>query len=88
MNNAYWTVGVVELSAVRASPQRLELSLGSYAPAGTRFDAALGDGDWMPVANPTRFIWSLDRGSHRLRLRTVSPGGVKGPESTLSLGLE
>ena len=88
LEDAYWTVGIVEVGLAGVSAGTLRLSLDSYCPNLTWFEAAFDDRGWERIEGQTIVTWKLKAGANRLRLRTVSLGGVKGPEAMLFLRLK
>jgi transglutaminase superfamily protein len=88
LEDAYWTVGILEVRLAGVSAGTLQLSLDSYCPNQTGFEAALDDRGWERKESGTIVTWKLKAGANCLRLRTVSLGGVKGPEAMLFLRLK
>ncbi|MGH9755741.1 MAG: transglutaminase domain-containing protein [Blastocatellia bacterium] len=88
LEDAYWTVGIAEVRLAGVSAGTLQLSLDSYCPNQTGFEAAFDDRGWERMEGKTIVTWKLKDGANRLRLRTVSLGEVKGPEAMLFLRLK
>jgi hypothetical protein len=63
------------------------MSLDSYAPNRTRNEVSRDGVSWEQ-AGEAGVEWKLDAGWNTLRLRTVSKGGVIGPETAVVLFLE
>jgi len=89
LEDAYWTVGLVEagLDSVRRG-EKIFLSLESYCPNRTGYEATFDGESWEPVADEKSLAWPVKKGWNRLGLRTASRGGVKGKETSVSMLLE
>jgi Transglutaminase-like superfamily len=85
IEDAYWTVCVVEAFAKDVSAGSIQLSLESYCPNRTGYEASLDGTDWKEVKDPTSMTWNLHTGQNSLRLRTASRGNVRGSETRLLL---
>ena len=83
-----WTVGVVEATITGAKQGSIQLSLDSYCPNRTGYQISLDGVRWVPVKDEKSVEWPLKVHWNSLRLRTVSQGNVKGPETSVLMFLE
>jgi hypothetical protein len=88
IEDAYWSVGVVEASVVAVSKGSVQLSLDSYCPNGIGYEASFDGENWEPVKDEKKVVWALRPTWNSLRLHTLSAGGVAGPAMSLLLWLE
>jgi hypothetical protein len=88
IEDVYWTVGVTEATLTGVANQSIHLSLDSYCPNRTGYEVSHDGVRWEPVKNEQFVPWLLKPKWNTLRLRTVSRGGVTGPETSLLLFLE
>ncbi|HUU29621.1 MAG TPA: hypothetical protein VM123_17605 [archaeon] len=88
LEDVYWTVGVVEANLVEAAPGEISLSLRSWCPNLRGYEISCSSEVWQPVADSSRVVWPLKKGSNYLALRTVNKAGVTGPETSLRVLLE
>ncbi len=88
IEDVYWTVGVVEASVAGVSRGEIILSLDSYCPEFSSYEAKTGRDGWRKVADACRLVWPLKKGTNNLSMRTVNKGGVAGTETSLQLILE
>jgi hypothetical protein len=71
-------MGQSDLSLV-AREGRIIVEVRTLTPNFRRFEARQGGGEWRPSED--RFTWDVQRGTHRLEVRTVNAFGVTGPVS-------
>jgi len=88
IEDVYWTVGVVEATLAGVSKGSLQLSLDSYCPNGTGYEVSFDGISWERVKDEKSLVWTLRPGWNSLRLRTLGPRGMTGPEVSLLLLLE
>src|SRR5262249_46292660 len=88
IDDAYWTVGVVEAELAAASWGAIHLRLSCYCPNHAGYELAREEKGWEPVEDANFIVWQLKSGTNRLKVRSVSHGAVKGPETVLLLGLD
>ncbi len=88
IEDAYWTVGLVEPVLTEVSHQSIRLALGSYLPSRSGYAVSFDERDWQPVKDEKSLHWTLKNGKNSLRLRTVSQGDAKGPETSVWMRLE
>ena len=88
IEDVYWTVGIVEATITGAKQGSIQLSLDTYCPNRTGYQVSLDGVRWFPVENDKSVEWPLKVDWNSLRLRTVSQGNVKGPETSVLLFLE
>jgi hypothetical protein len=88
IDDAYWTVGVMEVNVKQASNGSIRFGLESYCPSRTRYEESFDEKSWEPVEDEASVKWTLHKGRNALRLRTVTHGEVLGPETALLLVLE
>jgi hypothetical protein len=88
VEDAYWTVGVVEAQIVAADDRVVRLRLDSYCPNLEAFQVSRDGVTWHAAQDPASVEWPLQEGWNTLRLRTLSRRGVTGPETSLILRLE
>lgn len=87
IEDAHWSVGVVEATVQDASRGLIRLSLESYCPNRLGYEASIDGSKWEPVQDERRMAWALKPGSNSLRVHTVSPGNVTGPDTMVFLRL-
>ncbi|MFC1614770.1 hypothetical protein ACFL5K_05680 [Gemmatimonadota bacterium] len=89
IEDAYWTVGFVEaeLDSV-CSEGKIFLSLDSYCPNLTGYEATINHRSWEKVQDQNCLVWPVKEGWNSLGLRTVSRGNIRGKEASVSLLLE
>ena len=88
IEDVYWTVGIVEATLTGAKQGSIQLSLDSYCPNRVGYEVSLDGIAWLPVKDEKNVVWPLKVNWNSLRLRTVSQGNVKGPETSLLMFLE
>ena len=88
LEDAYWTVGIVEAEIVAASGGVIRMSLDSYDPNRTGYEASFDGKNWTRVADEKSLAWSLTSGWNTLRLRSAGPRGITGPETAVVLLLD
>ena len=88
LEDAYWTVGLVEAGIDSAAGGKLFLGLESYCPNRTGYEATFDGKTWETVADERQLAWPVKKGWNRLGLRTASRGGVKGRKTSVRLLLE
>ena len=88
IEDVYWTVGIVETTLTGVEQGSILLSLDSYCPNRTGYEISLDGVRWLPVKNEKSVEWPLKVNWNSLRLRTVSQGNVKGPETSVLMVLE
>jgi hypothetical protein len=88
IEDAYWTVGIVDATLTQVSGKTLFLSLKSYCPNQVAFERSLDHYKWEPIKDEKTVDWTLKPGWNSLVLRTLSRGQVAGPETTLLMFLE
>jgi hypothetical protein len=74
----YFPMGQSDLSLV-AREGRIIVEVRTLTPNFRRFEARQGGGEWR--LSEDRFTWDVQRGTHRLEVRTVNAFGVTGPVS-------
>ncbi len=87
-DEANWTVGIVEVALTEASRGALRMSLASYCPNRTAYQISTDGVSWTSVKDEKQVTWNLKAGWNMLRLRTMSRGGVMGPETAVVMNLE
>lgn len=87
IEDAYWTVGVVEVTLHEASARVIRLGLDSYCPYLVAYEVSWDGTTWETVANQKSLDWKLKTGWNMLRLRTKSRGGAIGPETAVVMSL-
>lgn len=87
IEDAYWTVGVVEARVVSARASALGLKLDSYDPYRVAYEVSF-DGVAWERASGEAVTWKLKPGWNMLRLRTAGQRGVTGPETAVAMLLE
>lgn len=88
LEDAYWTVGVVDATVTKAAARSIHLSLKTYCPNLIAFERSVDRHAWERVSDPTSLTWGLEPGWNTLVLRTLSRANVAGPETALVLFLE
>ena len=88
LEDAYWTVGIVEARIVSASAETIRMSLESYDPYRTGFESSFDGKTWERVAGGQSLSWGLKPGWNMLRLRSAGRGQVRGPETAVVMFLE
>lgn len=88
IEDVYWTVGIVEATLTGVTQASIQLSLDSYCPNRTGYEVSLDGVRWLPVKNEKNVEWPLKANWNSLRLRTVSQGNVRGPETSVLMFLE
>jgi hypothetical protein len=88
VEDAYWTVGVVDATVTRASAGSISFRLKGYCPNLVAFERSADRAVWERVTDEKAVEWPLKGGWNSLVLRTLGRGGVTGPETTLLLFLE
>lgn len=88
VEDAYWTVGVVEAQIVASKDRVIRLRLDSYCPNLEAFQVSRDGATWQNAQDPASVEWPLQAGWNTLRLRTIGSRGVTGPETSLVLRLE
>jgi len=88
IEDAYWTVGVIEADVTGVSHQALQLSLDSYCPNLSAYEVSFDGKNWETVKDRKSLSWTLKAGWNPLRLHTVGQGNVIGSETTILLNLE
>jgi hypothetical protein len=88
LEDAYWTVGVVDATLTRASARSIWLKLKSYCPNQLAFERSVDRFAWTRIEDEQSVEWPLKAGWNTLVLRTLGRGNVTGPETTLLLFLE
>jgi hypothetical protein len=88
LDDAYWTVGVVDATLIAVSGQSLHLSLKTYCPNLVAFERSADGFAWDRIPDATAVAWPLKAGWNALVLRALGRGNVTGPETTLLLFLE
>jgi hypothetical protein len=86
LDDAYWTVGVVETRVRRVDRERLLLTFDVGEPRRVTYRVSTDDGPWTSLSH-SGVDWLLHQGENTLRVRSVAPGGVVGPETMLRLAL-
>jgi hypothetical protein len=88
LDDAYWTVGVIEAHVSGVSHQAVQLRLDSYCPNLLHYEVSFDGRNWEAIKDANSLLWILKPGWNPLRLHTVSQGNVTGPETTVLLDLE
>jgi hypothetical protein len=88
LDDAYWTVGVVEAQVTAARDRVLRLSLDSYCPNRVGYQVSRDGVTWQSVEEPGSVEWPLKAGWNTLRLRAVSRPAVTGPETSIAMHLQ
>jgi hypothetical protein len=88
LDDAYWTVGVIEAHVSGLSHQAVQLRLDTYCPNLLHYEVSFDGRNWEAVKDANSLLWILKPGWNPLRLHTVSQGNVTGPETTVLLDLE
>ncbi len=88
IEDAYWTVGVVEAALVGVSKGSIRLSLDSHCPNRIDYGVSFDGTSWERLKDGKSVVWNLRPGWNSLRLHTLNPGDVTGPEMSLLLLLE
>lgn len=88
IEDAYWTVGVVEAQITGVSAGRIGLKLDGYDPYRQGYEASFDGIAWRRVEDASSLAWELKPGWNMLRLRSVGQRGVRGPETAAVMLLE
>lgn len=88
LEDAYWTVGIVDAMVTRASDKTLVFSLKSNCPNLVDFERSNDRASWEAIKDAKAVAWELKSGWNSLVLRTHSQGRIMGPETTLLLFLK
>jgi len=88
IEDAYWTVGVVEARVTETSAGIIRLALDSYCPNRAAYEISRDGVSWERTSADAPVAWALRAGWNTLRLRTLSAGGIVGPETAVALFLE
>jgi hypothetical protein len=88
IDDAYWTVGIVEANLIGVSHDVVLLSLDTYCPNLAGYEVSFDGENWEPVKEEKSLCWRLKPGWNPLRLHTMGRGSVIGPETTILLDLE
>lgn len=88
LEDAYWTVGVVDATVSQATSKSIVFRLKSYCPNQVAFERSVDSHTWERIPDEKSVEWPLKPGWNSLVLRTLSRGNVTGPETTLLLYLE
>ena len=88
VEDAYWTVGVVEAQVTAARDRVLYLSVDSYCPNRIEYQVSRDGVTWQSVKDPASLEWPLKAGWNILRLRTMSRPAVTGPEASIAMYLQ
>jgi hypothetical protein len=87
IEDAYWTVGIIEVKLTGVASGAIRMSLDSYCPNRTAYELSRDGRNWEDVKNEGSLEWKLAPGWNMLRLRTASRGGVRGPETAIVMCL-
>jgi hypothetical protein len=87
IEDAYWTVGVVEAAVLEAAPGVIRMKLDSYCPNRVAHQVSVDGVSWVDAGAGNVLDWKLAPGWNTLRLRTMGKGGVTGPETAVVLHL-
>jgi len=88
IEDAYWTVGIVDATLTHVSAKSIYLKLKSYCPNLLAFERSVDRFVWTRIKDELSVEWPLKAGWNSLVLRTLGRGNVTGPETTLLLFLE
>jgi hypothetical protein len=88
LEDAYWTVGIVEAQIVAASRGVIRMSLDSYDPNRTGYEVSFDGKNWTGVADQKSLAWTLKSGWNTLRLRTAARRGITGAETAIVMLLD
>jgi hypothetical protein len=88
IEDAYWTVGVVDATLTHVSARSIYFNLKSYCPNQLAFERSVDRFAWTRIKDEQSVEWPLKTGWNSLVLRTLGRGNVTGPEMTLLLFLE
>lgn len=88
IEDAYWTVCVIEARVANATPGNIRLGVDSYCPTRTEYQVSWDGLAWESVRDEQAIDWKLQAGWNYIRLRTKSRGGTLGPETAAVMFLE
>jgi transglutaminase superfamily protein len=88
LDDAYWTVGIVEAEVAGVEPGVIQMRLNSYCPNRTAYEICRDGREWERVTGGDAVEWKLKEGWNTFRARTVSRGEVRGPEAAVVITLE
>ena len=88
IEDAYWTVGVVETTVTEAAPGVIRMKLDSYCPNRSAHQMSVDGASWVTLGGDNDLGWKLAPGWNTLRLRAMGKGGVTGPETAVVMHLE
>lgn len=88
IEDAYWTVGIVEVRIVAAEPGALVLGLESEGLDRAGYEVSTDGRAWHRVANDRSVRWDLTPGWNSFRVHALGRGGWPGPQSAVLLFLE
>jgi hypothetical protein len=88
LEDAYWTVGVVDATVSQVTSKSIVFRLKSYCPNQVAFERSVDSHKWERIPDEKSVEWPLKSGWNSLVLRTLSRGNVTGPVTTLLLYLE
>ena len=80
-----WTIGVLEATVTSVRPRVVTLTLDSYCPNLTGYEANVDGEGWKKIeAIPS---WPLHTGVNCLSIRTISAGVIPGPVFSVRMEL-
>jgi hypothetical protein len=86
--DAYWTVGITELTLVAAARDGITFSLDSHLPDREGYEVSIDGRRWERVSDEKSVAWPLKPGRSSFAARAVGPRGVRGAPSAVFLALE
>lgn len=87
IEDAYWTVGVTKVDIKHASKGLIKFELESYCPNRLGYEVSFDEKSPEPVKDESSVNWNLHKGRNTIRLRTLSRGNIRGPETAILLVL-
>jgi len=88
INDAYWTVGVINVDVKDGSKGSIRFSVESYCPNRSGYEVSFDERSPELVKDETAVKWNLHQGRNTLRLRTLNRGDIRGPETAMTLVLK